>query len=65
MPAYQIQFNHSAMKPDFIGSAIKYAHTEEDALKCLATKAGRYEKKTNTIIDKQRNKLTILGIKKI
>ena len=49
------------MKPDYIGSAIKHAQTELDALKLL----GSYDKKTNSIIDKHRNKLTILEIKEV
>ena len=65
MPAYQIQFNHSAMRPEYVGSATKFAHTEDDALKCLAGKAGKYDKKANLVIDKNNNRLNILEIKKI
>ena len=63
MPCYQIQFKHSAMAPDYIGKAIKHAHTEDDAFACLATKGGRYDKKNGKILDKNRNTLTILDIK--
>ena len=52
------------MRPDYVGDAIKYAHTAEDACKLLA-KGGRWDKKNQIIIDKHRNTLTILNIEKV
>ncbi len=52
------------MKPDYIGSALKYAHTEEAAIICLA-KGNKYDKKARTVIDKQSNLLHILSIEQI
>lgn len=52
------------MAPDYVGAAIKYAHTAEDACKLLA-KGGRWDKKNQLVTDKQRNTLTILNIEKI
>ena len=56
MPAHTITFTHSRMKPDFIGSVIKYAHTREAAIKLL----GKYDKGLGIIIDKRGSVLTIL-----
>ena len=47
------------MKPDYVGVAIKHAHTADDAVKFL----GKYEKKLNIVIDKRGSVLTILDIK--
>jgi hypothetical protein len=58
MPCYKIQFNHSAMPPDFRGSAIKYAHTAEEAAKFL----GKYDKKAKTILDGRGNLLSNVQI---
>ena len=62
MPCYQIQFKHSAMAPDYIGRAIKHAHTEDEAVGRM-TKSPKTATKSRTIIDKQNNLLTILDIK--
>ena len=51
MPAYYIEYNHSGMKPDYRGKALKYANSEKEA----ASLIGRYCAKTKTIIDKRRN----------
>ena len=56
MPAHTITFTHSRMKPDFIGSVIKYAHTREAAIKLI----GKYDKGLGIIIDKRGSVLTIL-----
>jgi len=64
MPCYRISYSHSCMKPDYIGSALKYAHTEEAAIICLA-KGNKYDKKARTVIDKQSNLLHILSIEQI
>lgn len=56
MPAHTITFKHSRMKPDFIGSVTKYAHTREAAIKLL----GKYDKGLGIIIDKRGSVLTIL-----
>ena len=61
---FRITYKHSAMAPDYVGAAIKYAHTAEDACKLLA-KGGRWDKKNQLVTDKQRNTLTILNIEKI
>ena len=61
MPCYKIQFKHSAMKPDYVGSAIKTAHSEDDAVKFL----GKYQKKEKIVIDKRGCVLTIIDIKQI
>ena len=62
--AYKITYKHSSMRPDYVGNAIKYAHTADDACKLLA-KGGRWDKKNQIIIDKHRNTLTILNIEKV
>jgi len=49
MPAYRIQFTHSAMPKDYVGSALKFAHTPEEAAKFL----GKYSKRDATILDKR------------
>ena len=56
MPAYTITFTHSRMKPDFIGSVTKYAHTREAAIKIL----GKYDKNLGIIIDKRGSVLTLI-----
>ena len=65
MPAFRITFSHSHMKPSFVGSAIKYAHSEADALDCLARKNSSYSKKTKTAVDSRGNTLTVLSIEQI
>ena len=57
-PTYKITFSHSKMRPDYIGRALKTAHTEREALDHL----GAYNKKTNQIIDKRRNVLSNIQI---
>ena len=44
------------MKPDFIGSVTKYAHTREAAIKLL----GKYDKGLGIIIDKRGSVLTLI-----
>ena len=61
MPCYKITFTHSAMRPDYIGSAIKYANTPEDAAKLL----GKYDKKLNMIIDKRGSVMSNIKINEI
>ncbi len=61
MPCYQIQYNHSAMKPGFLGSAIKHANTPEEAAKFL----GKYSKKDRTVLDKRHCTLSNVVIKEI
>ena len=60
MPAHTIRFKHSAMPADYIGTAIKYAHTREEAIQCLASKQGKWDKKLNIIIDKHGSILTLI-----
>ena len=61
MPCYRINYKHSAMKPSYIGSAIKTAHSQEDAVKFL----GKFDKKDRTVIDKRGCLLTIISINEI
>ena len=56
MPAHTITFTHSRMKPDFIGSVIKYAHTREAAIKLL----GKFDSRLGIIIDKRGSVLTLI-----
>ncbi len=53
------------MEPTWTGTAYKSAHTEDEALKCLATKQGKYDKKIGNIIDKHGSILHILSIKQV
>ena len=48
------------MHPDYIGTAIKYAHTRDEAIQCLAGKQGKWDKKLNIVIDKYGSRLDIL-----
>tara|TARA_R110000851_G_scaffold319210_1_gene483471 strand:+ start:575 stop:751 length:177 start_codon:yes stop_codon:yes gene_type:complete len=57
MPAHTIRFKHSAMPTEYIGKATKYAHTREEAIALMGT----YHKKANVVVDKYRNRLTIIG----
>jgi len=43
-------------------STYKFAHSQDEALQCLAGKQGRWDKKLNIIIDKHRSIITILSI---
>ena len=61
MPCYLIKFNHSAMKPDFRGSAIKHANTPEDAAKYL----GKFSKKDKQVLDKRGCLLSNVEIEQI
>ena len=56
MPAYTVKFKHSRMKPDFICSVIKYAHTREAAIRLL----GKYCSRSGTVIDKRGSVLTLI-----
>ena len=49
------------MQPDFIGSCIKHAHTEKEAVQFL----GKYSAKDKIVIDKRGSVLTILDIKQL
>ena len=60
MPAHTIRFKDSSMQPDYIGTAIKYAHTRDEAIQCLAGKQGKWDKKLNIVIDKHGSRLDIL-----
>ena len=60
MPAHTIRFKDSSMHPDYIGTAIKYAHTRDEAIQCLAGKQGKWDKKLNIVIDKYGSRLDIL-----
>ena len=65
MPAFQITFKHSAMSSDYEGRAVKFAQTPDEALKCLATKGGKVDKKAGIVIDKHSNTLKIIEINEI
>ena len=56
MPAYTVKFKHSRMKPDFICSVIKYAHTREAAIRLL----GKYDPKQGIIVDRRGSVLTLI-----
>ena len=56
MPAHVIRFKHSRMPADYVGSAIKYANTRNDAISLL----GKHDKKQGTVIDKRGSILTII-----
>ena len=56
MPAYTVKFKHSRMKPDFICSVIKYAHTREAAIRLL----GKYDQRLGIVIDKRGSVLTLI-----
>ena len=56
MPAYTVKFKHSRMKPDFICSVIKYAHTREAAIRLL----GKYDSKQGIIVDRRGSVLTLI-----
>jgi len=58
---FKITFKHSAMQPDFVGSCIKHAHTEKEAVQFL----GKYSAKDKIVIDKRGSVLTILDIKQL
>ena len=55
---YKITYSHSRMSPDYIGTAVKYAQSEKDALAFL----GKYDKKLNVIIDKRGSVLSNIQI---
>lgn len=61
MPTFVITYNHSYMPPGYRGKAIKTAHTEKEAL----AHVGAYNHKTKTIVDRRRNVLSNIEIKKI
>ena len=61
MPAFRISFTHSAMRSGEIFSAIKYAHTPEEAAKYL----GKFDKKAKSIVDKRRCTLSNVVIELI
>lgn len=65
MPCFKIRYKHSAMRPDYIGTALKFAHDKEAALDCMARKGSGYSKKTNSVVDSKGNALTIIDIQKI
>ena len=46
------------MPPDYIGAAIKFAHTEDEAAKLL----GKYDKKAKTILDGRGSLLSNIQI---
>jgi hypothetical protein len=46
------------MRPDYIGKALKYAQTPEEAAKLL----GKFDKKLNIIIDKRGSVLSNVSI---
>ena len=56
MPAFVIKFKHSKMPADYIGSAIKYANTRNDAISLL----GKHDKKLGIVIDKRGCILTLI-----
>ena len=64
MPTYEIKYRHNKMRPDYIGSAIKYASNERDAVIHLS-KGNIYDSKSPVIIDRQNNVLTILSVNQI
>ena len=56
MPAHVIKFKHSKMPADYIGSAIKYANTRNDAISLL----GKHDKRLGIVIDKRGCILTLI-----
>ena len=56
MPVHVIKFKHSKMPADYIGSAIKYANTRNDAISLL----GKHDKKLGIVIDKRGCILTLI-----
>ena len=56
MSAHVIRFKHSKMPADYIGSAIKYANTRNDAISLL----GKHDKKLGIVIDKRGCILTLI-----
>jgi len=58
MPVFRATYNHSAMRPEYRGSVLKYANTEKEALDLL----GKQDKKLKIIIDKRGNVLSNIQI---
>ena len=56
MPSYVIKFKHSKMPADYIGSAIKYANTRNDAISLL----GKFDRRLGIVIDKRGCILTLI-----
>ena len=56
MPAFVIKFKHSKMPADYIGSAIKYANTRNDAISLL----GKHDRRLGIVIDKRGCILTLI-----
>jgi len=56
MPAHVIKFKHSKMPADYIGSAIKYANTRNDAISLL----GKFDRRLGIVIDKRGCILTLI-----
>ena len=61
MSCYKISYNHSAMRPDFVGSTLKYANSPDEAAKLL----GKFDKKLNVVIDKRHCVLSNVVIEQI
>jgi hypothetical protein len=62
MSCYRIKYKHSARRPDYVGTALKFAHDKDAALDCMARKGSSYSKKTNLVVDSKGNVLTIIDI---
>jgi len=56
MSAHVIRFKHSKMPADYIGSAIKYANTRNDAISLL----GKHDRRLGIVIDKRGCILTLM-----
>lgn len=56
MGAHKIRYKHSRMPEGYVGQAIKYANTRNDAISLL----GKHDKKLNIVIDRRGSVLTIL-----
>ena len=56
MPAHVIKFKHSKMPADYIGSAIKYANTRNDAISLL----GKFDRRLGIVTDKRGCILTLI-----
>ena len=57
MPCFKISYRHSRMPKEYVGCSIKYANNVDDAIRLL----GKYDKKTDTVVDKRGSVLNITG----
>ena len=61
MPCFEITYNHSSMKPDYVGKALKFASNEDEAVGRL-TKSPKTSTKSRVVLDKYGSTLTIKKI---